>query len=185
MERAASYRRGLEAALRDAGLVVTDADEADVVIVPLREPGDCARIDDYAPKALVVALLPDAEPRSYSHALRHGARGAVPWDDDPETIAAAVAAALSGEVRIPAPVAAAIAAWGPDPHGEGALIGDVEVEWLLELAKGGTVVRLAERYGYSERAMFRKLADLYARLGVTGRAEALVAADRLGLLEGR
>jgi DNA-binding NarL/FixJ family response regulator len=132
-------------------------------------------------------LCPDrrvgAERGSYAHALRHGAAGSVAWDEDPERIVAVVGASLDGMMIVPVATVGAMAAWGPDPHGEGPVIDQVEVEWLLELAKGGTVVRLAETYGYSERAMFRKLADLYARLGVTGRAEAVVAAHRLGLLD--
>lgn len=185
LERAASYRRGLEGALRDAGFVVTDLDEAAIVLAPLREPDDCARVEGCARSAVVVALIPDAEASSYAHALRHGASGAAAWDENPEQIVAAVTAAASGSVCIPRATAAEMAAWGPDPHGTVPAIAEDEVEWLLELARGGTVVKLAERYGYSERAVFRKLADLYARLGVTGRAEALVAADRMGLLDRR
>lgn len=56
------------------------------------------------------------------------------------------------------------------------------MEWLAALASGSTVARLANETGYSERVMFRRLADLYGRLGVSGRAEAIVAAERLGLL---
>lgn len=183
LERAASYRRGLEGALREAGFPVVSADAADVVLAPLRDPSDCARIDGLAPGTCVIALLADVEARSYAHALRHGAAGAVGWDEDPEQIVSVVSAAVVGMLLLPVASAAAMAAWGPDPHRGGPVVEQVEIEWLLELAKGRTVVRLAEAYGYSERAMFRKLADLYSRLGVTGRAEAVVAADRLGLLD--
>lgn len=183
VERAASYRRGLEGALRDAGLVVVAPDAADMVLIPLRDPGDCARIDEAARRSAVIALLPDSEARSFAHALRHGAAGAAAWDEEPDRIVAAVRAAHAGMLLLPAATAAAMAAWGPEAHGDGPVLHPDEVEWLLELARGGTVVRLAEAYGYSERAMFRKLADLYARLGVGGRAEAVVAAHRLGLLE--
>jgi DNA-binding CsgD family transcriptional regulator len=57
------------------------------------------------------------------------------------------------------------------------------VAWIVELSRGSTVVALAERYGYSERVMFRRLGEVYARLGAMNRAEALVAAERFGLLE--
>jgi len=42
-----------------------------------------------------------------------------------------------------------------------------EAEWLDALARGATVVSLADDYGYSERVMFRRLRDLYERLGAS------------------
>jgi DNA-binding NarL/FixJ family response regulator len=58
-----------------------------------------------------------------------------------------------------------------------------DVDWLLALSRGQTVVELADDVGYSERSMFRKLHELYERLGVTNRSAALLEAQRLGLLE--
>jgi DNA-binding NarL/FixJ family response regulator len=57
-----------------------------------------------------------------------------------------------------------------------------QLEWLRALAQGITVAQLAERHGYSERAMFRHLRDLYARMGAKGRTEALMLANRRGWL---
>ena len=68
-----------------------------------------------------------------------------------------------------------------DPH-TAPLIGPEERDWLIALSHGTTVVRLADDFGYSERAMFRRLADLYVRLGATNRDEAVIAAQRAGLL---
>jgi DNA-binding CsgD family transcriptional regulator len=61
-------------------------------------------------------------------------------------------------------------------------ISDREIEWLRTLAAGSTVARLAEGVGYSERAMFRLLRDLYQRLGVKSRTEALMLAQQQGWL---
>jgi DNA-binding CsgD family transcriptional regulator len=47
-----------------------------------------------------------------------------------------------------------------------------ELEWLRILASGATAT-LAEYGGYSARTMYRRLADLYARLGVNNRCEAV------------
>jgi DNA-binding NarL/FixJ family response regulator len=58
-----------------------------------------------------------------------------------------------------------------------------EVGWLADLAAGETVARIAHETGYSERAMFRRLREVYERLGVTSRTEAIVAAERLGLFD--
>ncbi len=54
---------------------------------------------------------------------------------------------------------------------------------LRSLAEGATVVEVAAAEGYSERHMRRMLADVYRRLGVTGRVPALIAAARMGLLD--
>jgi DNA-binding CsgD family transcriptional regulator len=45
-----------------------------------------------------------------------------------------------------------------------------------------TVRQLADRAGYSERMMFRLLRDLYDRLRVKGRTEALMLARERGWL---
>ncbi len=58
-----------------------------------------------------------------------------------------------------------------------------ERQWLRSLAEGATVVEVAAASGYSARHMRRLLADVYRRLGVTGRVPALVAAAKLGLLD--
>jgi DNA-binding CsgD family transcriptional regulator len=44
------------------------------------------------------------------------------------------------------------------------------------------VVRLADRAGYSERAMFRLLRQLYLRIGARNRTEALMRAHERGWL---
>ena len=57
-----------------------------------------------------------------------------------------------------------------------------DVAWLRALADGVTVASLARASGYSQREMYRLLSALYARLGVDSRTEALLRADRAGLL---
>jgi len=58
-----------------------------------------------------------------------------------------------------------------------------ERRWLRLLAEGKTVAAVAAAEGYSARHMRRMLADVYRRLGVTGRIPALLAAAKLGLLD--
>jgi DNA-binding NarL/FixJ family response regulator len=182
----ASYRRGLEAALTDERFVIAAPDEpAALVLAPLTTPSDCGSFDDLtdAPDTVVVALLSPADPDDYAHAFAHGADGAAPFDAEPARIAAIARAAFEGDAVVPAEALTALARRGGDPHRHVPPLDPIEVEWILALAKGATVVEIADRYGYSERAMFRKLGDIYARLGAAGRAEALVAAGRLGLLD--
>ena len=68
----------------------------------------------------------------------------------------------------------------PDPQ---AWITGDEAEWLRALADGATVAALAERIGYSERETFRMLGELYAKVGVRNRTEAIIWATRHGVLD--
>jgi DNA-binding NarL/FixJ family response regulator len=91
-------------------------------------------------------------------------------------------AAIRGQSLLPAEVVRALASPGPTAErGQGAP-SVREIEWLRELANGVTVARLAGRAGYSERAMFRLLRELYARLRVHNRTEALMLARERGWL---
>ncbi len=63
----------------------------------------------------------------------------------------------------------------PDPSP----LTDQEADWLGQLASGIRTLDIARESGYSERSLYRALADLYKRLGVRNRQEALtLAIDR-------
>jgi DNA-binding CsgD family transcriptional regulator len=58
-----------------------------------------------------------------------------------------------------------------------------DLERLRLLARGVHVSEMARRQGYSERAMFRLLGELFRRMRVRNRHEAVVLAARWGLLD--
>lgn len=184
-ETAASFRRGVDTALGNAGyLPVAIEDSPDAVLATLRFPEGCETVTKLvASGAVVVALLPDPTPEAHAHAYEHGAAGTVDWNADPEEIVASLHTALEGRTRLPIEVTRVLASEWPSLHAPRPEIDEDEVDWLVALASGTTVARLADDTGYSERALFRKLHDVYDRLGVTSRAEAIVAAERLGLLD--
>jgi DNA-binding NarL/FixJ family response regulator len=185
IESAASYRRGLEAALADAGFTITaEPGDADAVLLALRVPDGCETANALvAAGKVVVALLPDANPAGHAHAFEHGAASATPWDADPAEIVTALTHAIAGWARLPVATVAAIASEWPGAHTPRPDVTEEEVGWLADLAAGETVARIAKETGYSERAMFRRLREVYERLGVTSRTEAIVAAERLGLFD--
>ena len=186
LEIAAAYRKGLEVALTQAGFDVAGPDAtADVVLAPLRAAADCEVVEALAAAGVsaVVALLSPADTDGYAHAFGNGVAAAAPYDAEPEEIAATAQAAVRGTAVVPSDIAVSLARRAGDPHRHPPPLDQVELDWILALAKGATVVEIADRHGYSERAMFRKLGDVYARLGASNRAEALVAAGRLGLLD--
>ena len=191
---ASAYRRGLATPFVDAGYVVTDVDdvrthpvlaEVDVVLLTIRSANDWQGLREILtvnPGAKLIALLVDATPDRHAEALRSGAHGAVAWEAMPETVLAVVTAALHGTTLLPTSVAQAIAMSGPalyDPE----WITQDEIGWIKLLASGATVQQLAEKVGYSERALYRMLHGLYGRMRVSNRTEAILQASRWGLLD--
>jgi DNA-binding NarL/FixJ family response regulator len=191
---ARSYRRGLGAAFAGAGYVVRDADEVrvqsvltdlDVLLMTIRSADDWQVLRDILTvnsDLKVVALLVDPTPDRHAEALRAGAHGVVDWEAAPETIVDVVSASLDGKTLLSTSVAQAIASSGPglyDPQ----WVTEDEIAWLRLLAGGATVQQLAEKIGYSERALYRMLHGLYGRMRVSNRTEAILQASRWGLLD--
>ncbi|MBI5157902.1 MAG: response regulator transcription factor [Acidimicrobiia bacterium] len=186
IEAAASYRRGLEAALVDAGFTITaEPGDADAVLLALGVPEGCEAADALvAAGKIVVALLPDPTPAGHAHAFEHGVASATPWNADPGDIVTALSHAMDGWARLPVSTVKSLAAEWPGAHTPRPDVTDEEIGWLADLAAGETVARIADATGYSERAMFRRLREVYERLGVTSRAEAILVAERRGLFAG-
>lgn len=191
VEAAAPYRRGLEAALAAAGFNVDAPEDVSswaarpkrVVVLAVHDPADLGRLEELAERgAAVVALVTEASVEPMAACLRAGALGVADWSDSPESIVTMIVEALAGRVVLPLDIAAQLAGSLPQRTAAPDLTQE-EVTWLTALAAGTTVVKLADDVGYSERAMFRRLADLYVRLGAHNRTEALLAAERLGLLD--
>ncbi len=193
VEPAAAYRRGLETTLRESGF--DPQHPADVrswaaeggtraVIVTVRSDADSELTSDLAalPDSVVVALVNGGAKGGFLEAMLRGCDGVADWNDQPEHIVAVVRAALDGHLLVPKDVGAFLAR-GRTATPNLPQLSDEELRWLRALADGMTVTKLADDVGYSERAMFRKLHDLYVRLGVKSRVEALVAAQRIGLLD--
>jgi len=190
---AGSYRRGLGAALSSAGFVVDEPDDlqewvagpqADAVLFTVRSANDWADLRDLLRLNLGVkgvALLVDPTADRHAESLRLGAHAAVAWDAAPERIASAVRCALEGDTLLPTEVAREIAVSGPPLHDPDWITAE-ETDWLRFLASGATVQQLAEKIGYSERALYRVLHGLYGRMRVSNRTEAILQASRWGLI---
>lgn len=183
IEEAAAYRRGLEEAfVADGHRVAAEEETADLVLVAWRGPGDCARLESWSARGRVVALVAPGDAETVAHALHHGAVAAVEWRAETGRIVEVAEAAARGDALLPSDTARCLPGTGGDPHADRPYVDEEDVEWLEALARGATVVGLADDYGYSERVMFRRLRDLYERLGASNRSEALISAVRFGLL---
>jgi DNA-binding NarL/FixJ family response regulator len=124
-----------------------------------------------------VVLMAQPTPAQYREALAAGVT-ALPAGSADEDVVLAVGAAVRAFTYLPADAARVLA--GND--GDRPVITEQEACWLRALVDGSTVASLARTVGYSEREMYRVLGNLYGRLGAANRTEALLRADRWGLL---
>lgn len=186
------FRRGIMAILDgydveepDDLMAWAEGGQPSAILLTLGTPGDwslLSRLHESAPDAVVIALLSEPTEEAYLSALRNGASGALPRDAPPESVRDVLRAATRGTSLLPVEVVRALAARAESrSHASGPPAAH-EIEWLRRLAQGVTVGRLADQVGYSERAMFRQLNELYTKLHVKNRTEALMYGRERGWL---
>jgi DNA-binding NarL/FixJ family response regulator len=166
---------------------LAEAVEADVILLAL-EPGEPLPLPlglppDAAGREPAVVVLGDDQVDGWvQRALRAGARGALPRTATGEQIAAAVAAAAAGLVVMPAAAPAAATRPTLDPAVPVQSLTPREVEVLAMLAEGLANRAIGERLAISEHTVKTHVGAIFAKLGVSTRAEAVAIAARLGLL---
>ncbi len=131
----------------------------------------------------VVAVIPDLDLSSFSAAIRAGASGVIDDADSIEEFRLVISAATHDRVSAPRHLIRALAHRIPASAHTADLITSAEGELLRALAEGTTVAALADQIGYSERETFRTLGDIYTRIGVANRTEAIIWATRHGILD--
>lgn len=168
---------------------VADTVEADVLLVAL-EPGDPLPVPlslapDLVGRAPAVVVLGDDPPDAWAaRAIRAGARGALARTATGEQIVAAVAAAAAGLTVLsgePSPASTPRMAAHPSGLPVQALT-PREIEVLAMLAEGLGNKTIATRLGITDHTVKSHVAAIFAKLGVSTRAEAAVTAARLGLI---
>lgn len=190
------FRYGMQAGLDSGGLqtalVSTPAElrafaggrERRVLVLPAaRLSGVLALLGElsFLPLLALVVVVADGSAAEQLAALRARATGVLPPDADVGQALAVVVAALAGQTVLPVELARRLSlSRGLDPPPS---LDAAQRAWLRALAGGSTVADLGRATGYSRREMHRRLTALYTRLGASGRVEALLRAERLGLLE--
>ena len=188
----ALYAHGLRDALAEAGharVTTHDGDQPPtappggrtaVVVAAtdtLADPGSRTALEAMA----LVELVADAGVEAFTAAVRAGAAGVLDPATELEHAVEVVAAAADGLVLVPDHVARALTSGREPTHAPS--VSDTERSWLRRLGSGGTVSALAADAAYSEREMYRLLRKLYTRLQAETRTEALLQAERWGLLD--
>lgn len=187
------FRAGLGEELRRAGFRVESPDKPrewvqeqarlrrhTLLIASIATVADLAGFDGLDDARLtIIALVRDEDDMALHPNLLGRCHGFVSWFAQPGVIIRAAQDALAGRISLPIAVVRRLAngtsagGWQP-----------ADVECLAMLATGTTTVRVADRFGYSEREMFRRLRALYQRLGVSGRYGAVARAVEIGLISG-
>lgn len=196
------FLRGLRTVIQDAedlellAAVETAADaldavrdgRPDVVLLDLQLPDldgvEVARricAGPTAARVLVLTMFDDDA--ALNAALSAGAHGFLLKGARDGEIVAAIRSVAAGGVVFGAPVAARVAARlaAPPPPPTVAGLSAREVEVLTLIAAGTSNGEIARRLVLSEKTVRNHISNLYAKLGVADRAEAVSRARRLGL----
>jgi DNA-binding NarL/FixJ family response regulator len=124
--------------------------------------------------------LPSLHATLVERVFAAGASAVVGCCADPREFTEMIRAAIEGKTVLPCELIRQLMG---EAEGASAL-SLKERHWLKELAEGCTVCDLAHRWAYSERQMYRRLRAVYGRLGARSKTQALLRAERAGLLDG-
>jgi DNA-binding NarL/FixJ family response regulator len=159
--------------------------EPDVIVLAFDGDGEAALARELAghvgplPPLVVIGDEPVAEwgPR----ALRMGARGVLSQASGATELIAAIEAASAGLVALPPELVGSVAIRAPAPEAALPLTAR-EIEVLTLLAAGLGNKTIAARLAISEHTVKTHVTSLFAKLGVSSRAEAVAVAVRQGVL---
>jgi DNA-binding NarL/FixJ family response regulator len=141
------------------------------------------RIREASPATSVVVFTSFSDRERILRALDAGAIGYVLKDAEPDEILGAIRAAARGEAPLAPKVAAEVLASrsGAHPHGD---LTQREREVLRLVASGMANKQIARRLGISEKTVKGHLTHIFQTIGVTGRTQAALWAQRSGLVGG-
>ncbi len=179
-----------EAADGELAVELAGRTEPDVVLMDLRMPGMTGieatrRILEERPETRVLILTMSEDDDSLFAAMRAGARGYLPKDADSGDLVHAIRAAAVGEVIFGESIATRLQAFfaasrAPmaDPFPE---LTDREDEVLELIAQGRSNTEIAQRLGISDKTVRNHVANIFNKLRVADRSQAIVRAREAGL----
>jgi DNA-binding NarL/FixJ family response regulator len=180
-----------EATTGDEAIAMADASNPDVILLDLKMPGktgfEAARaISASSPHIhiLVVTLFQDDD--SIFAALRAGARGYVLKDTSEEDMLRAIQAVASGEAIFSPGVASRIIGFFASsreelPQNIFADLTSREREILELIARGEANTSIAERLSISLKTVRNHVSNIYSKLQVADRAQAVIRARDGGM----
>ena len=198
LERAPDVELVGEAASGEEAVSLADELLVDVVLMDLKMPGmggiEATRaIVGRNPHVGVIVVTMFEDDESVFAALKAGARGYVLKDADRGMLLRAVRAVAQGEVLLGAPIArraleqfARPTNVAPRPRAHPALFDELtsrELEVLRLIAQGLKNREIAEKLVISEKTVGNHISNIFTKLQVNDRAQAIVRALRGGLVD--
>jgi two-component system response regulator DevR len=158
----------------------------DLALVDVRMPGIsgvdlCRRLREVAPQIAVVILTSFLNEDLVRACIQAGARGYLLKDVGEFDLVRGMRAAMAGEAAIAPKAAGLLVDWvqqKPDPS----LLSGDELELLRSIARGMTNREVAAALFVSENTVKDRVLELFRKLKVKGRVEAVMEGVRRGLL---
>jgi DNA-binding NarL/FixJ family response regulator len=164
------------------------SERPDVALIDLEMPvldgiEATRRIREASPETVVVVFTSFSDRERILNALDAGAIGYVLKDAEPDEILGAIRAAARGEAPLAPKVAAEVLASrsSSGPHVD---LTKREHEVLRLVAAGLANKQIARRLGISEKTVKGHLTRIFHAIGVSGRTQAALWAERSGLARG-
>jgi DNA-binding NarL/FixJ family response regulator len=159
----------------------------DVVLMDLLMPvmdgiAATAEIKRRWPIVEVVAVTSFLEEEKIRGALEAGATGYLLKDADAADVAAAIRAAVAGEMHLDPAAAKALTASLRAPKSAGDDLTPRERDVVVLIAEGGTNRQIATRLGVTERTARTHVSNILAKLGLASRTQAAMWAVHHGLV---
>lgn len=159
----------------------------DVVLMDLLMPvmdgiATTAEIKHRWPIVEVVAVTSFLEEEKIRGALEAGAAGYLLKDADASDVAAAIRAAVAGEMHLDPAAAKALTASLRAPKSAGDDLTPRERDVVVLIAEGGTNRQIATRLGVTERTARTHVSNILAKLGLASRTQAAMWAVHHGLV---
>jgi DNA-binding NarL/FixJ family response regulator len=190
-----TWQRGVGAVLGEAGYIASSFDTTSAwqpgkggraVFVFVDDAAAVPALTEFAedhPHIPMIAVAQTLGVAEFAALIRAGAISALAEDEPIALILATLEHVLAGRASAPTTILQALSMRVAAGFGETLAVPEVDIARIRDLASGSTVARLAAAAGFSEREMFRLLGDLYQRIGVSNRTEAILWASRHGLLD--
>jgi len=179
-----------EAATGIEAVEAVERTHPDVVLMDLRMPGmtgiEATRtILERRPETRVLILTMSENDDSLFAAMRAGARGYLPKDADSAELVHAIRAAAVGEVIFGQSIAAKVQTFFATTRAPAAApfpeLTDREDEVLELIAQGRSNAEIGTRLGISDKTVRNHVANVFSKLRVADRAQAIVRAREAGL----
>jgi len=180
------------ATAEEALAVAAHYHDLDLILLDLYLPGTegttlVGQLRERAVTVPVVMLSASDRPQDVRCALAAGAAGYIPKTASSQEMLHALRRILEGDIYVPAPLLAAVSSLRADetaPNQEAAaLLTDRQLQVLRLLGKGLSNKGIANRLDLTEGTVKLHVSAIIRCLGARNRTEAVMTAERLGLLE--